>query len=364
MSVISRDVPVMKEGALQAPRVGLVQQVRGNLFGSKRDALLTVVLGAVIVAAVYFAVDWLLLSAAAPWAPAESCAAVAGACWPFVVEKYRLILFGTYPYVEQWRSFLASVLLIVAVAVSMLPSFHNGRLVWLWSVVGASFYVLMRGGYFGLDYVQPERWNGLPVLLMLAIFGLVFAFPVGVLLSLARYQSQLPSIRAFAVLYIELVRGVPMIMVLFLGLFVLPLMMPEGITLSPLLTTMIALVFFHSAYFAEAVRGGLQSVPRGQHEAADSQGLGYVQKTRLIILPQALQRSMPEIMNTVLGAYKDTSLVVIIGIHDIMATAKMAFSDPSWQHYGLEAYLLVGIWYLATCWCLSSYSRWLEARTS
>ena len=364
MSVISEDVPITKAEALAAPRASVLAQIRGNLFGSMGDGALTLVLGVIIVAAAYVAADWLFLSAAAPWAGADDCAAVDGACWPFVVEKYRLILFGTYPYEEQWRPFLASALLVAAVAVSMLPSFHNGRLVWLWAAAGVGFYLLMRGGHLGLDYVQPERWNGLPVLLMLAIFGLVFAFPIGVLLALARYQSALPAIRAFAVLYIELVRGVPMIMVLFLGLFVLPLMMPEGVTLSPLLTTMIALVFFHSAYFAESVRGGLQSVHRGQHEAADSQGLGYVQKTRRIILPQALQKSMPAIMNTVLGAYKDTSLVVIIGIHDIMATAKMAFSDPSWQHYGLEAYLLVGIWYLATCWCLSSYSRWLEGRTS
>lgn len=142
----------------------------------------------------------------------------------------------------------------------MVPSFHTLRLVWLWLFVGAAFFVLMRGGVLGLDYVSPVQWKGLPVLLMLAIFGLVFAFSLGVLLALARYQTQLPAIRAFAVTYIELVRGVPMIMVLFLRLFVLPLMMPQNITLDPLLTTMIALVFFHATYFAESIRGGLQAV--------------------------------------------------------------------------------------------------------
>lgn len=358
MSVIDQ------EFVLVPPRITWLDKLRKNLFGNVRDTCLSVVLLSIIGSFGLIVANWLVLSAVAPWAPAGDCADAFGACWPFIVEKHRLILFGTYPYEEQWRALLASVILIAAVAVSMLPSFHNRRLVWLWSAAGLVFYVLMRGGVAGLDYVQPERWNGLPVLLMLAIFGLVFAFPVGVALALARHQETFPAIRSLAVLYIELVRGVPMIMVLFLGLFVLPLMMPADVTLPPLLTTMIALVFFHAAYFAESVRGGLQSVPRGQYEAAASQGLTGAQMYRLVVLPQALTKSMPGIMNTVLGAYKDTSLVVIIGIHDIMATAKMAFSAPGWQHYGLEAYLLVGAWYLSTCWCLSSYSRWLEGRTS
>ncbi|WP_299967896.1 amino acid ABC transporter permease [uncultured Roseobacter sp.] len=357
MSTMTQD-PV-----LSAPKSSLLQQIRRSLFSNRRDTVITLVLLALIVGLVQAGARWLLFDAVPPWGPATACAQAAGACWPFLMEKHRLILFGTYPFEAHWRPLLASLTLIAAVGISMLPRMHNMRLLWLWAMAGAIFYLLMRGGLGGLDLVQPERWNGLPVLLMLAIFGLVFAFPIGVVLALARHQDSLPVIRAFAVFYIEIVRGVPMIMVLFLGLFVLPLMMPEGVSLNPLLTTMIALVFFHAAYFAESVRGGLQSVPAGQYEAADSQGLNYAQKTRLVILPQALSRSMPGIMNTVLGAYKDTSLVVIIGIHDIMATAKMAFSDPNWQRYGLEAYLLVGLWYLATCWCLSSYSRWLERRT-
>ena len=353
-----------QEIVLVPPRLTGLEKLRKNLFGNFRDTCLSLVLMLLLGSLGYVAANWLLFSAVAPWAPAEACTGASGACWPFIVEKHRLILFGTYPYDEQWRAFLASLLLIGSVGISMLPSFHNRRLIWLWAAAGVCFYVLMRGDVLGLDYVQPERWNGLPVLLMLAIFGLVFAFPFGIALALARHQETFPAIRSLAVLYIELVRGVPMIMVLFLGLFVLPLMMPAGVTLPPLLTTMIALVFFHAAYFAESVRGGLQSVPQGQYEAAESQGLTDFQMYRLVILPQALSRSMPGIMNTVLGAYKDTSLVVIIGIHDIMATAKMAFSAPGWQHYGLEAYLMVGAWYLSTCWCLSAYSRWLEGRTS
>lgn len=345
-----------------APIPSRTTVMKKALFGNLRDSVLTVLIAAAVAWLVYLFLDWLVLSAVAPWCLAESCLAASGACWPFLVEKHRLILFGTYPYDEQWRPLLASLLLLTAVGLSMWPRFHSIKIIYVWIIAAVGYFVLMHGGWLSLQYVQPEKWNGIPVLLMLAIFGILFSFPLGVLLALARFQDELPVVRAFATIYIEFVRGVPMIMVLFMGLFVLPLMMPASISLDPLLTTMVSLVFFHAAYIAESVRGGLQSVPTGQYEAADSQGFSYAQKIRLIILPQALKRALPGIMNTVLGAYKDTSLVVIIGIHDIMATAKMSFSEPSWQHYGLEAYFLVGIWYLTTCWCLSSYSRWLEMR--
>ena len=345
----------------QAPTISLVTRLRRNLFGSVRDTVLTLVIGVAILLLARVVLNWLIFDAAPLLGGPDSCRDATGACWPFLFEKHRLILFGTYPFDQHWRPALASALLVAGVGLSMMARFQNLRLVWIWAGVGTLFLILMQGGIPGLDVVPTTRWNGLPVLLMLAIASLVLAFPVGIVLALARAQTTLPAVHSFAVVFIELMRGVPMLMVLYLGLFVLPLLLPQGVTLSPLPTTIIALIFFHGAYFAEAIRGGLQSVPRGQYEAADSQGMGYVAKTRLIVLPQALQKAMPGIMNTVLGAYKDTSLVVIIGFHDIMATAKMAFSDPDWQRYGLEAYLFVGLWYLVTCWALSAYSRRLES---
>lgn len=349
---------------MKTMNTAFIKTVHSRLFNGVRDTFFTLIIFGFALFLISIMLEWLIFDAVGPWQSGVMCEVNNGACWPFLREKLRLILFGTYPYDEQWRPLLVSLLLLASVGISMVPRFQTVRIVYLWIVVGLLYLLLMRGGLLGLVYVQPQQWNGLPILLMLALFGLVFAFPLGILLALARHQEDFPVIKAIATIYIEIIRGIPMLMVLFLGVFILPLMMPVGVELDPLLTTMIALVFFHSAYFAEAIRGGLQSVPVGQYEAADSQGLLYAQKIRLVILPQALKKSLPGIMNTVLGAYKDTSLVVIIGIHDIMATAKMAFSDPSWQRYGLEAYLLVGMWYLVTCWILSSYSRWLEKRVS
>jgi general L-amino acid transport system permease protein len=338
--------------------------VHRRLFNGLRDTVLTLLVGSIVIYVISIILKWLFFNSVGPWQSGEVCEINSGACWPFLKEKLRLILFGTYPFDLQWRPLLASVLLLASVGVSMVPAFQKKGLIYFWLVIGLLYLLLMRGGVLGLEYVPSQQWNGLPILLMLALFGLALAFPLGVLLGLLRHQDNLPALKGLATVYIEIIRGVPMIMVLFLGVFILPLMMPAGVNLDPLVTTMVALVFFHSAYFAEAIRGGLQSVPKGQYEAADSQGFSYTHKIRFVVLPQAIKKSMPGIMNTVLGAYKDTSLVVIIGIHDIMATAKMAFSDPEWQRYGLEAYMLIGVWYLVTCWVLSSYSRWLERRVS
>ncbi|WP_325895363.1 amino acid ABC transporter permease [Grimontia sp. NTOU-MAR1] len=333
-----------------------------RIWNGLRSVSLTVFITAVILYLTFVSGNWLVYESVAPWKEGIECVNSDGACWPFVREKIRLIAFGTYPYQEQWRPLLASLIIMAMILTCMVPKLQTSKLIPFVIICSVVFIILMQGGVFGLEYVQQEKWNGIPVLLLLAVFSLALAFPIGVILGIARYQDKLEVIRVFSIIYIEIIRGVPMVMVLFIGLFIIPLILPKGLEFSPLYTTMTALIFFHSAYFAEVIRGGLQSIPRWQFEAAYSQGLTYHQTMRLIILPQALKNSMPGIMNTILGAYKDTSLVVIIGIHDITATARMAFSDPFWQKYGVEAYLCVALWYIGTCWCLSSYSRWLEKR--
>ncbi len=234
-----------------------------------------------------------------------------------------------------------------------------------WVVGGALFIGLMLGKVMGLPAVQTVQWNGLPFSFLLAVFSLPAAFPLGVILALARFQKQHLLLRSLATGYIELIRGVPLLTVLFMGLFILPMIMPQGFFIEPLFAILIALMLFHAAYIAEDIRGGLQILSSGQFEAADSLGLRYRHKVVLVVLPQALKKSLPAIFNTLIGGYKDTSLVVIVGIHDMLSTAKMAYSDPGWQKYGLEAYFFVGIWYFVSCWCLSAYGRRLErARVS
>lgn len=329
-----------------------------RLFGSRISALLTVAIGALLALTLPALAWWALLQATPPWAEASACAQRAGACWPFLVEKAPLILFGTYDYVERWRPALASALILALAGATLFAPRAPRRLLVAWLAALVAFVVLMKGGVFGLPEVPTARWNGLPVLLFLAAFGLALAFPLGLLLALAR-AARMPLVAGAATALIELLRGVPMVSVLFFGVFVLPLLVPGG-RIDPLYAALVALVLFHAAYVAEDVRGGLQSVPRGQFEGAMSIGLGYWPMMRLVVLPQALRAATPALTNTAIGGLKDTSLVVIVGLHDLMSTAKMAYNDPLWQRHALEAYVFVGALFFVLCWALSAAGRRLE----
>ncbi len=344
--------------------VGVFYWVRKNLFNSFFDSVVTVCVVVFLLWIVPAIISWLFIDAVGFGGNEALCRSAQGACWPFMREKARLILFGTYPYDQQWRAALASLVIIGLVGTFMLKRLKVLWMILLWVVGGALFVGLMLGSVMGLSTVQTVQWNGLPIFLLLAVFSLAAAFPLGIILALARFQNQHLLIRSLATGYIELIRGIPLLTVLFMGLFILPMIMPQGFYLEPLFAILIALMMFHAAYIAEDIRGGLQILSRGQFEAADSLGLNYRYKVVLVVLPQALKKALPAIFNTLIGAYKDTSLVVIVGIHDMLSTAKMAYSDPGWQKYGLEAYVFVGIWYFTSCWCLSAYGRHLERRKS
>jgi len=303
-------------------------------------------------------VDWAFIEAV--WQPdARACRAAHGACWGFIADKYRFILFGTYPYEEHWRPALASALLI---CLWILSSF---RFVWRWWLALAWLFglsviaVLMWGGVGGLRYVENERWGGLILTLVLTTFGLAFAFPLSILLALGR-RSTLPVIRGLCVAYIELIRGVPLISLLFMASVMLPLFLPAGVSVDKLLRAQIALVLFAAAYLAEVVRGGLQAIPQHQYEAADALGLTYLQSTLWIVLPQALRIAVPPLVNTFIGFFKDTSLVLIIGLFDLLSTIKVSLNDPAWNGFGVEAYLFAAAVYFVFCFAMSRYSRRLE----
>jgi general L-amino acid transport system permease protein len=306
-------------------------------------------------------IQWAFIQATWTANSAQECRALEGACWAFIAEKHRLILFGTYPYDEQWRPLIATVVLIGLMVCSGIRHFWNASLLIIWAVGLLAVGVLMWGGVFELTPVETSRWGGLPLTLILSTFGIAFAFPLGVLLALGR-RSKLPAIKAVSVIYIELIRGVPLISLLFMSSVMLPLFLPEGFSIDKLLRAQIAIIMFAAAYIAETVRGGLQAIPSGQYEGADSLGLSYWQQMRKIILPQALKIVIPPLVGIFISLFKDTSLVVIIGIFDLTLAAKAALTDPAWRGFSVEAYVFISLIYFVFCYCMSRYSRALEQR--
>ena len=351
------DVPVAREAPVT--RVGIVGWSRDNLFSTPFNTLMTFLSGWLLVMAVPALFEWAFFEAKMTASKGSECHDVAGACWAFIAEKHRLILFGTYPFDEQWRPLLSMFVLVALLVASGWRRMWNIWLAPIWIVGLTVVAILMWGGVLGLSYVENTLWGGLPLTLILATFGIALAFPFGVMLALGR-RSKLPAIKSICVIYIELIRGVPLISLLFMSSVMLPLFLPEGLTIDKLLRALIAIIMFAAAYVAETVRGGLQAIPKGQYEGADSLGLTYWQQTRLIVLPQALKIVIPPLVSVFIAMFKDTSLVVIIGIFDLTLAAKAALTDPAWQGFSVEAYIFISAIYFVFCYSMSKYSQSLE----
>ncbi|CAH2600490.1 putative ABC transporter membrane subunit YhdY [Rhodovastum atsumiense] len=370
-SAVTGTVPVPTTARARPPvgTVGPVAWLRANLFNSWWSSAITILLGYLLVRWGVGFIDWAVVSAiwsvptgATGQPDATVCRAAehAGACWAVIGDKYRFILFGRFPYDEQWRPALCVAIFIALFAISANRRFWRKELALVWIAALGAIGVLMWGGVLGMEYVPQDVWGGLPLTLILATFGLAFAFPLSVLVALGRRSTSLPAVRLLCVLYVELIRGVPLISLLFMASVMFPLFMPVGMNPDKLLRAQIAIVLFAGAYLAEVVRGGLQALPKGQYEAADALGLSYWKKTWLIILPQALRLVIPPLVNTFIGFFKDTSLVLIIGIFDLLTAGKVAMSDPTWQGFSTEVYLFLGVIYFAFCYAMSRYSRGLE----
>jgi len=367
---LSTSVAAVPEAAPRQPpalTTGPLAWFRANLFSSWLNTALTLVLGYLIVRYAISFVDWAFVHAI--WSVennqtaacrALKASATPGACWAVITEKHRFILFGTYPYEEHWRPAIVCALFTALYVVSAMRRFWRWELAIVWAVTLVVIGVLMWGGVLGLSYVPQERWGGLPITLILATFGLAFAFPLAVLVALGR-RSSMPAVRVLCVAYVELVRGVPLISVLFMASVMFPLFLPEGINIDKLLRAQVAFILFAGAYLAEVVRGGLQALPKGQYEAADALGLSYWHKTGFIILPQALRLVIPPLVNTFIGFFKDTSLVLIIGIFDLLTAGKTAVVEPAWQGFGVEVYVAISVVYFVYCFAMSRYSQNLEA---
>jgi len=414
-------MPVGERRQLAPPidETGAFSWARKHLFSSWANGITTVVLIVAIGWILSWFLEWAVFTANFTASTGSECRG-SGACWALIREKWRLIFFGTFPFDQQWRPFFAVVIMLaMLITTSDRRMWKPWRLLAIWSIGSFFTFLLMFGqlhiplslflavalvvggvgmafrkaiaeagemntyralaviGLIGLvllvvgvlpnwklpiapfSYVETGLWGGIPVTLILATYGLLFAFPYGILLALGR-RSNLPLIKGLCVGFIELIRGVPLISLLIMASVMLPLFLPTGVTFDKFLRAQVAVILFAGAYIAEIIRGGLQSLPKGQFEAADAMGLNYVQKTTLIILPQALRVVIPPLINTFIGFFKDTSLVLIIGIFDFLNTANQALVDPAWAGYPGEVYLFAAFVYFCFCYSMSRYSKYLE----
>ena len=338
--------------------VGVLGWIRANLFNGWFNSLLTVATLLLLWKIVPPLIRWTFIDSA--WfTGGAQCREVDGACWSLISANFRFIIFGFYPFDQHWRPTAAMVLLFALLFFSQNRRHWNKYLFWAWIVGLAVMGLLMRGGILGLPLVESDKWGGLPLTLLLSVFGLTAAYPLGVLLALGR-QSRMPAIRMLSVVYIELIRGVPLISLLFMGSIIFPLFLPEGVTIGKILRAQVAIILFTAAYIAEVVRGGLQAMSRGQYEAAESMGLNYFLTMRLIILPQALKIVIPPTVSILISAFKDTSLVVIIALFDLLKTTQTVLVNPEWMGFSPEAYIFVAVLYFLGCFSMANYSRRLE----
>jgi general L-amino acid transport system permease protein len=351
-------------------RSGIVAWARANLFNSWLNTLLTLAALWMIWLVCWPLVKFLLIDAVWYGASRVDCLAdrigrEVGACWPFVEAKLGQFLYGFYPQDDRWRVNLTAalgLLLLVPLLIPSLPYKTVNAILFL-GVYPVISVVLLVGGLIGLPYVETRQWGGLLVTMVIAVTGIVASLPLGILLALGR-RSQLPAVRAVSIVFIEVWRGVPLITVLFFATYMLPLFLPPRWAVDPLLRVMIGVALFAAAYMAEIVRGGLQAIPRSQYEAAEALGLGYWRMMGLVILPQALKYVIPGIVNNFISLFKDTTLVLIVAIFDLLGQLRAAFSDPNWATPTtvFTGFAFAGIVYFCFCFGMSRYALWMERR--
>ncbi len=343
-----------------ATRVGVPGWIRDNLLWPWYNALLTVVSVVLILAAVRPFWRWAVTNASVTLDP-ERAKQYSGAAWGFIRDIWPVFMTGIYPADERWRPFLALTIIAVLVCMSFFGKLRGTRwlrLLWVASPL-VVFGLVHGGGITGLSPVETHYWGGLMLTVVLSITAMIAAFPISVLLALGR-TSDMPIAKPFCVAYIELIRGVPLITILFMASVVLPLFLPSDVKLDKVLRAMVGITMFFSAYLAENIRGGLQGIGKGQFEAADALGMGYWKKMTVVILPQALRIVIPPMVNNFIGILKDTSLVGIVGLVDLLQVAFATTSSPKWFGRLEEAYVFVALCYWVLCYGLSSYSRRLE----
>lgn len=342
--------------------VGVLAWLRNNLFSSPFNTLLTLFAGYLIWLVLPPLLQWALFDANWLGRSRADCTGE-GACWVFVQQRFGQFIYGFYPPELRWRVNLTVLLTLFAAAplfIARMPRKAPYALGYL-LVLPLLAYWLLHGGFWGLSEVATSQWGGLMLTLVIAAVGISGALPLGILLALGR-RSHMPAIRVLCVTFIEFWRGVPLITVLFMSSVMLPLFLPEGLSFDKLVRALIGVILFQSAYVAEVVRGGLQAIPKGQYEAAAAMGLGYWRMMGLVILPQALKLVIPGIVNTFIALFKDTSLVIIIGLFDLLNSIKQATTDPAWLGMATEGYVFAALLFWMFCFGMSRYSMRLERR--
>ena len=356
------------EKAQPAPRSqsGIVAWLRKNLFASVSDSILTVIAVLLLLWLVPQLYGFLIGRAVPPGGTVEQCRVEnVGACWAYIASEIEFFIYGFYPMAEYWRPNVVFAMLALIGLPLLWPSapFKIVNAILFFVVFPIASVVLLSGGMFGLRYVPTEQWGGLLVTLIISVVGISLSLPMGILLALGR-QSKLPIIKTLCIAFIELIRAVPLITILFMASIMLPLFMPQGTTVDKLVRALVGVTLFASAYMAEVVRGGMQAIGRGQYEAAAALGLGYWQRMGFIILPQALKHVIPGIVGNFISLLKDTSLVYIVGMKDLLEAVKTKNDAIEWASptQSVTGYIFAAAVFWVLCFSISRYSRYWERR--
>jgi len=336
----------------------LNKNINSNWF----NAILTLLIIFTLIQNIPPLLNWLFFDANFVGETKEECTG-SGACWIFIKAWFPRLIYGLYPNAEIWRINLTFILLIASVIILFYSpqKFKKYIIIFLLFIFPFIAINLISGGNFGLEWVETTAWGGLSLTFIISIFALLFCFPVGMFLALGR-RSTAPVIKYSSIGFIEFWRGVPLITVLFMASVMMPMFLPDGTYMDKLVRVIIAITLFEAAYMAEVIRGGLQALPRGQYDAGKSLGMGYWRMHLLVILPQALKLVIPGIANTFLALVKDTPLILVVGLLELVGMIDMAKTNPDWLGFATEGYVFAGVVFWIICYSMSRYSQYLERK--
>ena len=357
--------PIGEHPNLPAPeeQSGIIKTLQRNLFSTWYNSILTVVFSIILWNIFSNVITWSFINADFFTTSRQDCTS-GGACWGVITQRIDQYLYGFYPDVSYWRPNLAFVLLIVAITPIFWSTMPARKHFFMLSALYPFIAFWLLYGGFGLDPIPSSKIGGVTLTLTLGVMGIALSLPIGILLALGRRSTTMPTVSLFCVLFIEFIRGVPMIALLFMATVVLPLFLPPGTDIEQLSRVIFIVVLFASVYMAETIRGGLQAISKGQYEAADALGLGYWRKMRLIILPQALRISIPGIVNNFISLFKDTTLVVIVSMFDLLGVGRAALANREWIGLTTEVYAFISVVFFVFCYGMARYSTYLEQKLS